>query len=323
MTDRTEQLVREAFAEEAERAADPREVLANVRGRRPRRSYGLAFATAAVVAVVAAVATFVVPSVFRESTPPAGEARHQTAAVTPMNVLVVGVDTNGYTDSIVLVQLGKDGSTSLVSLPRDAWVSAGGAMTKLNQVYVRSGADALATEVGELTGVHVDHWAAVDMAVLPDLLSAVGGVEICLNSATSDRFAGADFPAGKQVVSGQQALAFLRQRHGLPNSDLDRIIRLQVFVKSLLTKLKGSDPHALVTAARDHVRTDPGLDVLGLAQDLVRGGALRFGTIPHENADVQTPQGAAIGVDPVQVKQFVANLPNTPPADPGDVPCVN
>jgi LCP family protein required for cell wall assembly len=319
--DRTEQLVRDAFAEEATRAVDSREVLAAVRGKRPRRSYGLMLATAAVVVIVAAVATFVVPEVFRRSSvPPATE---QSRAVTPTNVLVVGNDGLGYSDSIVLVQLNADGSANAVSLPRDAWVSAGGKMTRLSQVYAQSNMDVLLTTVSDLTGVQVDHLILVDMQAIVDLVNAVDGVPVCLNAATSDRDTGADFPAGQQVLNGYEALAFIRQRHGLPNSDLDRIVRLQAFMRSLVVKLRDADLPAVLAAASGRSDTDPNLDMLGLVTDLVHAKELRIGTIPIANPDLQTPEGGSVlGVDSAQVKEYVSGLPSTPPAA-GGVPCVN
>jgi LCP family protein required for cell wall assembly len=321
--DRTEQLIRDVFADEAARHVDPREVLAAVRGRKPRRSYGLVLATAAVVVVVAAVATFVMPQVFQRSAPPAADDQStQSIAVTPTNVLVVGTDPAGWTDSIVLTQVSADGSVNLVSLPRDSWFTAGSGDTKLNQIYHRSGAEALLTTVSELTGVTVDHYVAVDSAALGALVNAVGGVEVCLNAATSDRYSGADFPAGEQVLGGDAALAFIRQRHGLPNGDLDRVTRLQAFLRSLAVKLKGADPAPLISAVQDKVKTDSGLDVLGLVQNLVNAKSLHVGTIPVAEEVIDTPQGAALAVDPAQVKDFVSKMPNTPPAT-GDVPCVN
>jgi LCP family protein required for cell wall assembly len=310
MTDRTEQLVRDAFAEEAARAADPREVLANVRGKRPRRSYGLVLAAAAVVVVVATVATFVVPKVFEHSRVPVAGEQTQTQAK-PKNVLVVGVDEHDYTDSIILLRFNDDRSLSVVSLPRDSWVSAGGTMTKLNQVYVESGVDTLVAAVRDLTGVAVEHWAVVDMAAVAALTNAVGGVSVCLNAATVDKYAGADFPAGKQMLNGDAALAFIRQRHGLPNGDLDRIVRLQVFLESLLGKVRGNGTQSLLDSVKGHVRTDPGLDVLGVANALAVRDELHVGTIPYGSIDLQTEAGSAIEVYPALVKQFVANLPNT------------
>lgn len=319
--DRTEQLVRDAFAEEAARAVDSREVLTAVRGGRPRRSYGLVLATAAVVVIVAAVATFVVPEVFRRSSvPPATE---QSRAVAPTNVLVVGMDDRGYSDSVVLVQVGADGSANVVSLPRDSWVSADGTMTRLSQVYKQSDVYVLLRTVRQLTGVRVDHIVVVDTRAVVDLANAVGGVPVCLNAATSDPLSGADFPAGQQVLSGDAALAFVRQRHGLPNNDLDRIVRLQAFTQSLVVKLRDVDLAAVIAAASRRVEFDPNLDMLALVTDLVRAKEIHIGTIPIANPDLQTPQGSFVfGVDPAQVKEYVADLPNTPPAT-GDVPCVN
>jgi LCP family protein required for cell wall assembly len=322
--DRTEQLIRDAFADEAARAADPREVLAAVRGKQPRRSYGLMLATAAVVVVVAAVATFVVPKVFRESTPPAADQQNATtAAVTPTNVLVVGTDGHGYTDSILLVQVTADGTTNVVSLPRDTWLAS--ANTKLNQIYAQSGADALRTAVSDLTGVPVEHYVALDTAAVGILAAQVGGVEVCLRSAVSDQFSGADLPAGKQVINGEQAVAFLRQRHGLPGGDLDRIIRLQVFLQGVWRKADGKDISvpALLDAVKGHVQVDKGLDVAGLVAG-ISSGKVRYGTIPFLDVDFQTPEnGSAIAIDPAQVKEFVANLPSTAPPESGGVTCVN
>jgi LCP family protein required for cell wall assembly len=322
--DRTEQLIRDSFHDEAARAVDGREVLANVRRQKPRRSHGLVLAAAAVVVVVAAVAAFVVPEVFQRSngTPPVGDQQEQTTQVTPMNVLVVGVDGTDNTDSIVLTQVNADGSVSLVSLPRDSQVTTPTGENKLKQVYREAGMDALVTTVRDLTGVEVEHYVVVDMAAVGDLVDVVGGVPVCLNAATKDQYSGADFAAGEQILGGSAALAFVRQRHGLPNGDLDRIVRLQTLVRSLTTKLKGADLGKVVNAVQEKVRPDPGLDVLDFATNLVNATALRFATIPVGVEDFDTPNGAVLPVDPTQVKELVTALPSTPPAT-DDVPCVN
>jgi LCP family protein required for cell wall assembly len=319
--DRTEQLIRDAFDDEAARAVDSRQVLANLRRSRPPRRYGVMVAAAAVVVVVVAVAAFVVPAVFRESTPPAADV---PASVTPQSVLVVGVDTAGFTDSIVLARLAADGSVNLVSLPRDTWVRVpGGPMAKLNHVYATHGVDALLATVRDLTGVAPDHYVAVDMAAVGALATAVGGVPVCLNAPAEDSFAGTNLPAGEQSVEGAAALGFLRQRHGLPNGDLDRIARHQAFLRSLATKLRGADLPSVAGALQGHVRTDKDLDLLGLAAAVAGAKELRVGTIPALEWDHTTPEaGSVITVDPAQVRQFVAGQEGTPPTS-GDVPCVN
>lgn len=319
--DRTEQLIREAFTDQAARATDGRDVLDALRGRPRGRRYGVVLAAAAVVVVVAAVAAFVVPEVFRRSSPipPAAE---QPAQVTPANVLVVGVDESDNTDTIVLVRTSADGVVSLVSIPRDTWVEQPGAgMTRLNQVFRADGVRALADTVAALTGVRLDHLAVVDMSALGAVADAVGGVPVCLRAAVEDDYSGADFPQGEQVLTGDAALAFIRQRHGLPNGDLDRIARHQAFLSGLSTKLPEADLAALVSAVRDKVETDEGFDLLGFVQTLAQAKDLRVGTIPVGKVDLDTPQGMAIEVDPAKVKEFVGEVRGTPPVD--GVPCVN
>ena len=322
--DRTEQLIRDAFADEAARAVDSREVLANLRQSRPPRRYGLALATAAVVVVVAAVATFVVPKVFERSAPQVGDGQRQSATVSARNVVVVGVDEHGYSDSIVLVQVRADGSVMLLSLPRDTWVqSPEGERTKLNQVYVGSGAGPLLDTVRALTGVAAQNYAVVDTAAVAGLADAVGGVPVCLLNAVSDESSGAEFRAGEQIVTGPAALAFLRQRRGLPNGDFDRMLRLQAFGQALVTKLRGTDVTAALDTVRNHVETDPALDLLGFAQDLAGATEVRFGTLPVADSNLSTPEGTGIvPVDPGQVEEYLDYVAGTPPVT-GDVPCVN
>ena len=318
MTDRTEELIREVFADQAARAVDSREVIDTLRGR-PARRYGLVVATAAVVVVVAAVAAFVVPEVFRRSEPlsPAASGQQQTTPVSkPVNVLVVGVDSHDNTDTIALVHIGSEG-VDVASIPRDTWNGT----TKLNQLYVRDGMPALVDAVTDLTGIRPEHHVVVDMSALPSVADAVGGVPVCLLAASEDDYAEADFPQGEQVLTGASALAFVRQRHGLPNGDLDRIARQQAFLRGLATKLPSADLPALLDAVADSIQTDSGFDLLGAVQMLAQAPSLHIGTIPTGTLDFQTPLGSAIEVDPAQVKEFVAGLPGTPPSD--GVPCVN
>ena len=44
-------------------------------------------------------------------------------------------------------------------------------------------------------------------------------------------------PQGVSVIKGSQALAFVRQRHGLPDGDLDRIMRQQYFLSAAFHKV--------------------------------------------------------------------------------------
>jgi LCP family protein required for cell wall assembly len=313
--DRTDQLIRDAFADQAARATDGRDVLEALRSG-PKRRYGVALATAAVAVVVVAVAAFVVPEVFRRSAPPP-PAAEQNAAVAPTSVLVVGVDEEDRTDTIVLTRTYENGAVTLTSIPRDVW----NGQDKLNRIYATKGMLSLVDAVEDLTGVRAEHWAVVDMSALAAVADSVGGVPVCLRDAVDDRYSGAHFPAGQQKLEGAAALAFVRQRHGLPNGDLDRVARQQAFLSGLSSKLPRVDLRALYDAVHKRVQTDTDLDLLGFVETLARSTSLHVGTIPVRQVDLGTPQGAAIEVDPAEVKRYVADQQGTPPS-PG-VPCVN
>ncbi|WP_158889183.1 LCP family protein [Amycolatopsis anabasis] len=358
--DRTELLIREAFTEEADRAVDPRVVLAGLHRGKPRRRTPALMVAAAAAVVLAAVTAVVVPRLVPD---PAADSPAAPAAAVDQNILLAGTDGSGFTDSIVLAHLGRDGAASAISLPRDSFVDVPGyGMRKLNSAYAQARADALAQgrdqagadeagartladTVRRLTGVAVDRYAVVDIAGFDRLSTAVGGVPVCLRAATHDPLSGASFPAGRQTLAGPNALAFLRQRHGLPAGDLDRIVRLQAFLRSLVHQVLAgpvlTDRRALNTlldTVRTTVRTSPGWDLLTFADQVrgLRGDALRIGTVPIAGMDLRTPDGgSAVELAPEQVRSFVQAFTSggataAPPASggatvlpPDDVPCVN
>ncbi|QFZ21741.1 LCP family protein [Saccharothrix syringae] len=324
-----EALIRAAVEAEADQAVDPREVLAALRTRRRRRRPVALFAATALTAAAAAVAV-AVPLVVDRDRGAAPATAGQQPAPTARTVLLLGLDDGARPDAVVLARVGANGSVGFLSLPRDTRVDVPGVGAgRLNQVYYaahqaaaaagqdadRAGAESAVRVVAELTGVPVDHYATVPMAVFGELVDAVGGVEVCLREAARDPFSGLDLPAGTSTLGGADALAFLRQRHGLPNGDLDRVVRHQAFLRALAGKVAGDDPArlaALGAVVRRTVRTDPGWDPLELAGLLAGGGAVRGATIPTTEA-VETGQGMALAVDPAAVREFTRGFL----ADPG------
>jgi hypothetical protein len=134
----------------------------------------------------------------------------------------------------------------------------------------------------------------VDLIGFYNLTEVIGGVEVNLCAPAKDPDSGIDLPAGVQTISGADALAFVRQRNGLPNGDLDRIVRQQAFIGAtvrkllsagvLLNPLKQKD---LVQAAANSLTVDANLDLLDLAQQLqnLAAGNVEFSTVPIANPD--------------------------------------
>jgi LCP family protein required for cell wall assembly len=182
----------------------------------------------------------------------------------------------------------------------------------------QAGQLALIESVQNLTGIHIDHYAEVNLYGFYLLSQAIGGVPVCLKHATSDKNSGADFHAGAQTISGANALSFVRQRDNLPNGDLDRIVRQQVFLASAAKKLLSAgtltNPGALGALAgvvRQSLTTDPGLDILAFAQQAqsLASGNVEFVTIPVVNDNARSASGQSIvAVDVNAVHRFVSQL---------------
>ncbi|OLM13647.1 Cell envelope-associated transcriptional attenuator LytR-CpsA-Psr, subfamily A1 [Pseudonocardia sp. Ae717_Ps2] len=265
-------------------------------------------------------------------------------------------DGQDNTDTLMLVRIPDDPDlgASAVSIPRDSWVDVPGlGMHKINSALARGAAMArpdlvrqglsgpdleraanaagsrlLVRTVEELTGVSIDHYAQVNLAGFADITRALGGVPVCLKAPVHDSYSGADFAAGPQTVQGARALQFVRQRHGLPEGDLDRVRRQQAFLAGLTHRLLSAGTLTDPTAVADLMQAINGAVVLDQGWDLtsmlahasqLRGDRVTFRTIPTGRADYRTgSEGVAVKVDPAQVTAFFAGLtaPGAP-ADPG------
>jgi LCP family protein required for cell wall assembly len=227
--------------------------------------------------------------------------------------LNAGSDSGTNTDTMILAHVPADGSkASFVSFPRDSYVQIPGhGWDKLNAAYAygmqdaakgasdadqrASGAQLLVRTISQLTGLQIDHYAEVDLLGFFKLSSVVGGVEVNLCEAVDDSYySGAVFPAGVQVISGADALKFVRQRHGLPRGDFDRIIRQQVFIAGVLRNMLSDNvlldlgkQRQLVEAAAEALTVDQTLNLLQLAQQMqsVTAGSIDFQTIPYVGDD--------------------------------------
>ncbi len=244
------------------------------------------------------------------------------------------------TDTMIVVHVPADPAKKAfaVSLPRDSYVDIAGGFGKhkLNSAYTRAknanggsataGRRNLVETVNNLTGLRVNHYAEINMYAFSQITKAVGGVPICLNKAVKDNYSGADFPQGEQVLQGADALKFVRQRHGLPRGDLDRVRRQQAFLAGLASRVLSAgtltDP-GKVTALLDAIKTSVVLDqnwnLLSLAEQVqgLSGGRIEFHTIPTLRSDLATPaDGTAVEVNPKQVKAFVQDLLSAVPAPP-------
>ncbi|MFE9412501.1 LCP family protein [Streptomyces sp. NPDC006704] len=211
-------------------------------------------------------------------------------------------------DTTILLHLAADRrSATAVSLPRDlmadlpACGEPDGTTSKpqfaqFNSAFDIGGAACTIRTVEKMTGVRIDHHMVVDFSGFKDMVDAVDGVEVCLKEPVEDRQAHLKLPAGRQLLHGEQALGFVRSRHGFGDgSDTQRMDRQQQFLGSLIKKVQSNgvllNParlYPVLDAATKSLTTDPGLNSLKDLYDLVssvRGiptENIRFLTVPRQ-----------------------------------------
>jgi LCP family protein required for cell wall assembly len=183
------------------------------------------------------------PGVSGAAAPPARKA----AAKDAQNILFIGSDSrttvaDGRSDVIVLMHVAADRKTvTLVHFPRDLYVSVPGhGKDKINAAFAYAGAPLLVQTLQNLVGVPIDHVAIVGFEGFKRMTDAVGGVNVYVEEAgsSSPQYT---FHKGYQLMNGDTALAFVRERHALSEGDISRGKRQQAFIKALLLKSLSKD----------------------------------------------------------------------------------
>lgn len=152
--------------------------------------------------------------------------------------LATGRAVGQRTDSMMLLHLpeGSDKPT-LVSLPRDSAVSIPGrGRNKLNAAYTFGGPKLLVRTIEGATGIHIDNYMEIGFAGFVEIVDAVGGVEINVRADVDDPKAGLKLKKGKQVLTGGEALGYVRTRKGGALPDFERTKRQRQFLGAVVKK---------------------------------------------------------------------------------------
>ncbi|GHH68190.1 transcriptional regulator [Streptosporangium violaceochromogenes] len=147
------------------------------------------------------------------------------------------------TDTIMLIHLSESRNrVCVISIPRDSWVTVPGkGKAKINAAFSWGGPALLIKTVERLTGVRVDHYAAIDFQGFSAATDAIGGVDVEVERTVRDPLSGVTWKAGRQHLDGEKALQFVRQRVNLPGGDLDRIKRQQSLLNSIADKVLSAE----------------------------------------------------------------------------------
>ncbi|MDH6112804.1 LCP family protein required for cell wall assembly [Kitasatospora sp. MAP12-15] len=197
-----------------------------------------------------------------------GSARPSAPKDGSFNILVLGSDSRAgansglaggntggtaRSDTAMVVHVNQNHTLgTVVSIPRDTLVARpactapdgsavpadAGAM--YNSAFEVGGAACAVKTTEQLTGLRMNHFVEIDFAGFAGFINAIGGATVTTTMDIHDPDSGLNLPAGTTKLNGDQALAFVRTRHGVGDgSDLGRIELQKEMVKSI-TKQVGS-----------------------------------------------------------------------------------
>ncbi|HSJ44166.1 MAG TPA: LCP family protein [Euzebyales bacterium] len=214
-------------------------------------------------------------------------------------------------DTIMLVHLPADRRhVYLVSFPRDSWVPIDGhGEAKVNAALSFGGPPLLIATIEQMTGVRIDHYAALDFEGFESMTDALDGVDVRVAQTVSDPKRDTVWTEGSHHLGGEEALKFVRQRHNLPGGDFDRIKRQQAFLKALAGRAVDRDVlinpvrlNAFLEALTKAVSVDDTVAVSNLRSLVVQMRSVRpddiaFMTVPTAGTGTEDGQ-SVVYIDP-------------------------
>ena len=247
------------------------------------------------------------------------------------NILIVGSDTRSgqgdigggtasdsgeLNDVTMLLHVSQDQTNAVaISFPRDMVVripdcTDSDGYTKvfssepINVALSYGGLGCVAQTVTELTGLPVQYAGLIKFYGVINMADAIGGVDVCVDGPMIDDNTGLVLPsAGTYSLKGIDALAFLRSRAAVGDgSDLTRISSQQVYLSSLVRKLKSAETltdfrkvYSLADAALGNMTVSSSLNSVTTMASI----ALALKNIPLENVTFVQYPGTTGSTEPL------------------------
>ena len=191
----------------------------------------------------------------------------------------------------------KEGTLSVISIPRDTLVNVGWGVKKINTILggYDNDPEKLKEYVSDLLGFKIDCYAIIDIGVVEKIVDCIGGVyyTVPVPMDYEDPLQGLSIhiAPGYQLLDGKNAVKVLRFRSGYANGDLGRVKTQQEFLMAMASQMLslGNIPNLseILNIVDKHVQTD--LSVSNLAYF-----AREFLTMDKSNITFMTQPGEAI-----------------------------
>lgn len=213
---------------------------------------------------------------------------------TVVNTLLLGVD-EARSDTIIVARYNKQThKVVMISIPRDTRVDLPGyGFEKINAAVGKKEGTALAMKtVGNFLGIPIHNYVKVDFKGVEKIVDIMGGIKINVPIPMDYEDPAQDLyihiPKGVQVLNGENALKFLRFRHGYADQDLGRIKAQQEFAKVFMNKLTSPSmiikAPSLISAMIENTKTN-------LQQDEIAQYVLNIGNIDVTSIKMYTVPG--------------------------------
>ena len=242
------------------------------------------------------------------------------------NILLLGsdepmknVDVNSSrglrSDSIMVMHLPENGSNvQVMSIPRDSWVNIEGqGKAKINAALSYGGLPLAVKTVSDFIGTPIDHVAIIDFQGFKGLTDSLGGVRV--NSEQAFTQNGYTFTKGENLLNGDQALTFVRERKKFKDGDFQRARNQQAFIKGLVSELISADTLSnpkkiqdMVTQFAPYMYVDSGLNAqyissTAFAMRDVRPSDIQFFTAPTAGVGRSADGQSIVNVDQAELKK--------------------
>lgn len=142
------------------------------------------------------------------------------------------------TDSIMVLHMPDSGKPTLVSFPRDSWVTIPGhGQSKINASFAIGGPKLLTKTIEQASGLRIDNYMEIGFGGFAGVVDSVGGVRMCLKQNVDDKNAHINLKKGCQTLNGHDALGYVRSRDAFATGDLARAEHQREFLGALTKKI--------------------------------------------------------------------------------------
>ncbi|MFI3260327.1 MAG: LCP family protein [bacterium] len=134
-----------------------------------------------------------------------------------------------------------DKEISLVSIPRDYYVELPG-YGSLKDKLTHAGVYGLDVSIGaieNLLDIEIDHYVKINFSTVVDFVDIIGPIEV--NSVMDFCSWTNCYTKGINILDGEKALEFSRERYNLPKGDIDRAYNQQLVINGIIKAASSPD----------------------------------------------------------------------------------